>query len=366
MAIAKAWTMFEILRSHRGLVRGLSTGKFHSSAKDRAKLDEWLRSPALDQLKELIFNDGHMRLLLTSALSLRPPTPRQVHEQPFPLNETSVLFVPRLRNLEIIVVYIPKEDIERLLRGCTALEYLCIHAINGLSSFHITSITLCTIYVCLWCCNKRSQKVYHSMVTKDIPPLEILLVVDQQGPTTINVISMPRLVMVGYSPAKYSKVVIGSTPVQRRFMELSVMYTNNPVWVEQSILIMELFLAEEKYKGVGFDLEYTRACFGSRPKVTVAQMCVRNHVLVYHYCLATRPYERFAWFVNSSHYMLAMVDITNDVKVLKIQASPARILSASRANTLVHLAEAIIDPYYKDIKDSCNKEKCSWHSAWME
>ena len=38
---------------------------------------------------------------------------------------------------------------------------------------------------------------------------------------------------------------------------------------------MELLLAEEKYKVVGFDLEYTRACAGSHPKVAVAQMHVR-------------------------------------------------------------------------------------------
>ena len=80
---------------------------------------------------------------------------------------------------------------------------------------------------------------------------------------------------------------------------------------------MELLLAEEKYKVVGFDLEYTCARAGSRPKVVIAQMCVRHHVLVYHYCLATRPCERFARFVNNPHYMFATVDITNDLKALK-------------------------------------------------
>ena len=103
----------------------------------------------------------------------------------------------------------------------------------------------------------------------------------------------------------------------KRFMDLSVVYTNDPVWVEHSIHIMELLLAEEKYKVVGFDLEYTRARAGSRPKVVVAQMCVRHHVLVYHYCLATRPCECFARFVNNPHYMFATVDITNDVKALE-------------------------------------------------
>ena len=56
----------------------------------------------------------------------------------------------------------------------------------------------------------------------------------------------------------------------RRFTELSVVYTTDTVWAEHSIHIMELLLAEEKYKVVGFDLEYTRARAGSRPKVAVS------------------------------------------------------------------------------------------------
>ena len=119
-----------------------------------------------------------------------------------------------------------------------------------------------------------------------------------------------------------------------RFTELSVVYTNNPVWVEHSIRIMELLLVDEKYKVAGFDLEHTRARAESRPKVTVTHMCMRHHVLIYHYCLATRPCERFARFVNIPHCMFAMVDITNDVKALENSGiAPARILSTSRAST---------------------------------
>ena len=103
----------------------------------------------------------------------------------------------------------------------------------------------------------------------------------------------------------------------RRFMDLLVVYTNDTVWVEHSIHIMELLLAVEKYKVVGFNLEYTRAHAGSRPKVVVTQMCMRNHVLVYHYCMVTRPCECFARFVNNPHYMFATVDITNDVKAIE-------------------------------------------------
>ena len=164
----------------------------------------------------------------------------------------------------------------------------------------------------------------------------------------------------------------------KRFTELSVVYTNNPMWVEHSIHIMELLLADEKYKVVGFDIEHTCARAGSRPKVVVAQMCMGHHVLVYHYCLATRPCECFARFVNNPHYMFAMVDITNNVKVLKNSGIACQNLvdiqgqykiwgnKEHEKDSLVHLTEAIIDPYYRDMKDSCNKDKHAWHSAWME
>ena len=52
------------------------------------------------------------------------------------------------------------------------------------------------------------------MVIEDTPSLERLLVVDQEGPTRINVISVPKLAVVGYSSDKYFERVIGSTPVQ--------------------------------------------------------------------------------------------------------------------------------------------------------
>ncbi|XBI07701.1 hypothetical protein VPH35_135561 [Triticum aestivum] len=124
----------------------------------------------------------------------------------------------------------------------------------------------------------------------------------------------------------------------RRFMDLSVVYTNDLVWAEHSIHIMELLLAEEKYKVVGFDLE----------------------------------------FVNSPHYMFSTVDITNDVKALESSGIACQNLvdiqgqykiwgrKEHEKDSLVHLAKAIIDPYYRDMKDSCNKDKRAWHSAWME
>ena len=157
-----------------------------------------------------------MRSLPTSALRLAPTLRvtkfRNCHFPP--LNDAPALILPRLKHLKLVVVCLSKGNMERLLHGCTALEYLHLQAINGLSTFHITSMTLRTICVCCWCGRKTSQKVDHGMVIQDTPALERLLVVDQEGPTRINVISAPKLTVVGYSSDKYSELVIGSTPVQ--------------------------------------------------------------------------------------------------------------------------------------------------------
>ena len=42
-----------------------------------------------------------------------------------------------------------------------------------------------------------------------------------------------------------------------RFKNLTVVYTNDPIWVENSIHTMEQLLVYDKYKVVSFDLEYT-------------------------------------------------------------------------------------------------------------
>ena len=138
----------------------------------------------------------------------------QVQELPFPPNDAPTLILPRLKHLELVAVCLSNGDMERLLFGCTALEYLRLQALNGLSTFPITSVTLRTIYVCCWFSRKTSQDVYHGMVIEDTHALERLLVLDQVGPTRIIVISAPKLTVLGYSSNKYSELVIGSTPVQ--------------------------------------------------------------------------------------------------------------------------------------------------------
>ncbi|KAE8776572.1 hypothetical protein D1007_50776 [Hordeum vulgare] len=102
-----------------------------------------------------------------------------------------------------------------------------------------------------------------------------------------------------------------------RFKDLSVVYMNELVSVENSIHTMEQLLADDKYKVVRFDLEYTGSSVGHDQKVVVVQLCVSHYIHISHYCLAPRPCECFARFVNNRDYIFSMVDTTDDEKVLK-------------------------------------------------
>ena len=73
--------------------------------------------------------------------------------------------------------------------------------------------------------------------------------------------------------------------------------------------------------------------------------------------------------------MFTTVDINNDANVLKNSGIACQNLvdiqgqykiwgsKEHEKDSLVHLAEAIIDPYYRDMKDSYNKDRRAWHSV---
>ncbi|XBI08315.1 hypothetical protein VPH35_136061 [Triticum aestivum] len=120
-----------------------------------------------------------------------------------------------------------------------------------------------------------------------------------------------------------------------RKTDLSVVYTIDPAVVDDYINTVEQFLARDKYKVVGIDLQ----------------------------------------FVNSTDYKFAMVETTDDVKALSVMGLAyqnfVEILEHYRVwdnmkDSLVDLASAIIDPYYEKMKQDANR-KCpvSWHGAWM-
>ncbi|KAE8814796.1 hypothetical protein D1007_07796 [Hordeum vulgare] len=160
-----------------------------------------------------------------------------------------------------------------------------------------------------------------------------------------------------------------------RKMDLTVVYTNDSVMVKDSINTMEQFLVEDdKYKVVCFDLAYTGGHVGHDQKFAITQLCMHHHVLLYQHCLATLPCERFTRFVNIHNYRFAMVDNTNDQKVLETLGLAYEKLvdihgyykiwgSKKDMDSHVDLVEAIIDPYYGGMNVECDKDKPVWHMA---
>ena len=94
-------------------------------------------------------------------------------------------------------------------------------------------------------------------------------------------------------------------------------------------------------------------------------MCVRHHVLIYHYCMATEPCDRFNRFVNSTDYKFATVETKDDVNALSVTGLACknlveirdhyRVWGSTKKDSLVELASAIIDPYYEKMKQDARR-----------
>ena len=101
-----------------------------------------------------------------------------------------------------------------MLIGYIVLEYLHLHAMDGFSSLHITSMNVRAIYVHCSRCPRLSVEVFHDIVIENAPFLERLYVLDKLGPARIRVIHAPKLTVLGYSCAELNELVNGSLSVQ--------------------------------------------------------------------------------------------------------------------------------------------------------
>ena len=142
------------------------------------------------------------------------------------------------------------------------------------------------------------------------------------------------------------------------------MYTIDPAVVDDYINSVEQLLAGDKYKVVGIDLQYTAGRPGIDQKVAIAQLCVRHHVLIYHYCMATEPCDHFNRFFNNTDYKFATVETTDDVNMLRVMGLAYRNLVeisdhyrvwGSTKDSLVERASAIIEPYYENMKHDAKR-----------
>ncbi len=145
-----------------------------------------------------------------------------------------------------------------------------------------------------------------------------------------------------------------------RETDLSVVHTIDPAVVDDYINTVEQLLAQDKYKVVGIDLQYTAGRCNIDQKVVTAQLCVCHHVLIYHYCMATEPCDRFNRLVDSTDYKFATVETKDNVNALSVTGlayknlveirDRYRVWGSSKKDSLVELASAIIDPYYEKMK----------------
>lgn len=84
---------------------------------------------------------------------------------------------------------------------------------------------------------------------------------------------------------------------------LEVVYTNDVATVNHVLQKYEQWLADEKHKFVGLDLEFTRETCRNDPnqRMAVIQIAFGQHVLVFHYC-------RYVYFRDCS-YNRSMHDV---------------------------------------------------------
>ena len=162
-------------------------------------------------------------------------------------------------------------------------------------------------------------------------------------------------------------------------VKLNVVYTNQTSNVEEIINLFNEILSKQaeimkinkqQKPVVGFDLEYTMPRMrGKIQTVTIAQLCVENHVLVYHYhWAAPSPSARFANFINSDAYEFSTVDANSDRRVLRdtglmcqnlvdIQEKYKIKNNNKSDDSLADLAAAIIDPSFISVKGKANQTR---------
>ncbi|CAL5077823.1 unnamed protein product [Urochloa decumbens] len=212
-----AWRLIQsgeisgILSSHHGPGRRFSVPRryFDGDAHPAATLDGWLRSPALDGLRELEF---HYDLWCRSPTQPPPPPPTSVCRFSstlhvvsfggcgFPDGNAGALHLPLLEQLSLLNVKISESSLYALLAGCPVLQSLMLTDSIGCSAIRIVSRTIRSIGVRQ---SSGSFKIQR-LVIQDAPCLERLILCGQHfySEMIISVISAPKLYALGQLPVE--------------------------------------------------------------------------------------------------------------------------------------------------------------------
>jgi hypothetical protein len=174
-----------------------------------AKVDAWLRSPALDRLQELEF---------CHVYNYRPPTTPPLAPPPasafrfsptlcvvtigrciLSANTVEGLHLPQLKQLGLERVSICEATLQDLIARCPALECLLIYYISGLGGARINSFSLVSIGVRLRRLTDHGtgELQLRALVIENAPCLERLLRIDILDGLHVSVIAAPKLETLG-------------------------------------------------------------------------------------------------------------------------------------------------------------------------
>ncbi|KAK1696674.1 hypothetical protein QYE76_013371 [Lolium multiflorum] len=200
----------KILSGHRGPARRLSLNLLCATNVPvcgwERKIDEWLRSQALDGLQELDFKE-----ISGMPLSVFRFAPTLLFARftfcSFPKSISTLrLNFPCLKQLSMYGVTITEDGLHSLLSGCTALESLKLQ-FCGISGLCISSQTLRSFAF-----HRDYGQNILQLVIKDAPSLERLLpLYPCTGRVAIQVICAPKLEILGLLSEGISKVQFGTT-----------------------------------------------------------------------------------------------------------------------------------------------------------
>jgi hypothetical protein len=210
--LARASDISRILYAHPGPCRRFVVPRRYVEYPSRTTLDGWLRSPLLDNLQELDFNNGHLLLpsvhRFSSTLCIASFRACRLPDG----NDASPLQLPLLKQLTLFAVGISESSLHALLASCPVLESLLLLHNSGFGRLQIVSSSLRSIGVeSGGLCGIRLQQ----LVIEDAPSLERLLYF---GRTEMNilVISAPRLAILGKLFDGFPRLQFGATVFQVR------------------------------------------------------------------------------------------------------------------------------------------------------
>ncbi|KAF7111541.1 hypothetical protein CFC21_111541 [Triticum aestivum] len=185
-----------ILAAHTGPGRRLCVP--WRNGRKAAKLESWLRSPALDNLEELEFNNqspGSLSRLPASA-SRFAATLRLVRIESCHLPDDTVqsLRFPQLKHLALVKVVISEGALASLILACPAMECLLLWYISGVRRARISSPRIRSIgVIALVGSNSMGMPNLDELVIENAPSLERLLHFNLRDDLRVSVIDAPKL-----------------------------------------------------------------------------------------------------------------------------------------------------------------------------